>query len=164
MLKEIKSYYKKVNCIKISSKNFVLVDENTELWKVIKIMHFNNVDTLPVVNNQKKLIGILSIFDLILDVQRFIRRKIRIPRAASHQKGKKTGFGVGELQSILKFPVHNIVKHYPMIEVCSPYEKVSEVIDKLINKDVCSLVIVKNDLPIGIITSRDILLDFTKTL
>lgn len=162
LLSELKPLYKKVKCSEISPKFLISVSKNTALGQALNIMSLKNIGHLPVVDASNKLVGILSLIDFF-SLQGFIRKKVGIPRSASHQQGKKTGFGVGEVQDLLKLPVDNIIQHFPMVCVCSPDENVSCAIDIMLKECTCNVVLVKNDSPVGILTARDVLLDYTKS-
>lgn len=160
ILEQLKPFYKKVKCSQLSPKEIITVDQNDEIGRAVELMHDNHVDRLPVVDGAKKLVGIFTLRDIIIDFGKWDRTKMHISRAASHQQGKKTGFGLRDHFDLLKVPVSNLIQ--PNLFVCSPQESVSCAIDMMIKDQVCCVVLVQNNKPVGILTARDILLDFTK--
>ena len=139
------------------------LNEDDEIGYALSHMKEKNVHRAPVVDNKNNLSGIISLIDLFTDYYLVSRSKgIRLSRASSHQKGKRGGFGIGEKQDLLKLPLKNIMTNHSECCCCSGKTIISEVIE-LMNKDsVSSVVIVEKNKPVGIITFKDILMDFAK--
>jgi CBS domain-containing protein len=162
VIRELRTFYSRVRADELASMKLTTVSQDEELGKAMNLMSRQNIGRVVVVNDANKLIGILSLTDVLLDVHAFPRNKMRMPKAASHQKGKHTGFGTGEKDNILKLPVHNIITHVPNCCTAAPTDSVATVIDKMADEDVSSVILVKGDTPVGIITIKDILEDFGK--
>lgn len=162
VLKELRDHYTKIKVSEIASMVLVTVNEDDELGKVIQVMHTQGIGHVVVIDNHDQLIGIVGLTDLLTDVQVLPRTKMHLPRAASHQKGKHTGFGTGEKTDILKLPVHNILTHVPNCCTIAPDTSVAVAIDEMSKQAVGSAVLTKKNTPVGIITMKDILQDYGK--
>lgn len=49
----------------IMEKNYIVLDEDTELVEAYKLMQLHKKDQLPVINKEKKLLGIVGDFSII---------------------------------------------------------------------------------------------------
>jgi len=162
VVKELRSSYKGVKAEDIASMRVITIDQDDEVGKAMNVMNKQGIGHVVVVDSKGKLVGILTLTDILLDVQRFPRTNVRLSRAASHQKGKHTGFGIGEKQDMLKLPVHNILTHVPNCSTVAPEDPVASAIDEMVEKGIASIVLIRKDVPVGIITVKDILQDFGK--
>jgi CBS domain-containing protein len=162
VIAELRSAYNRVRADQLASKNVVTVTEDDELGKAINLMNKQNIGRVVVVDKAGKLVGIVSLTDILMDAQAFPRANVRLPKAASHQKGKHTGFGTGEKTSLLNLPVHNVITHVPNCCTAALTDSVARVIDDMTGNKVTSVVLVTKDTPVGIITAKDILEDYSK--
>jgi predicted transcriptional regulator len=162
VLEAVRPLYTRVRANEIASMKIVTIQQDEALGKALNLMNKQGVGHIIVVNGMNKLVGILGLTDILIDVHAFPRSTLRVPKAASHQKGKHTGFGVGEKTDQLKLPVHNILTHVPNCCTVAPTDSVATVIDEMIESHVGSVVLTTKDVPVGIITSKDILEDYAK--
>ncbi len=159
----LKDYYKKANADEMMSNQLLVLNEDDEIGYALSHMKEKNVHRAPVVDDKNDLSGIISLIDLFTDYYLVSRSKgIRLSRAASHQKGKRGGFGIGEKQNLLKLPLKNIMTNYSECCCCSRKTNISEVIELMKKDNVSSVVIVEKSKPVGIITFKDVLTDFAK--
>ncbi|SDN43201.1 helix-turn-helix transcriptional regulator [Alkalicoccus daliensis] len=109
--------------LKLKVKDFqsipVVIPENASVYDGICTMFLEDVGTLFVVNNNGKLIGIVSRKDLL-----------------------RASMGKQDLESL---PVSIIMTRMPNITVCSPEDSMLEVANKLISKQIDGLPVVKSD-------------------
>ena len=162
VMAELRTFYVRVRADELASMKLITIHQDDEIGKAMNLMSKQGIGKVVVVDSANKLIGIITLTDILIDVQAFPRVNMHISKAASHQKGKHTGFGVGEKTSLLKLPVHNVLTHVPNCCTVAPEASVSEAIDHMISNDVSSVVLTKKDIPVGIITVKDILEDFGK--
>ncbi len=162
VITELRTYYVRVRADELATRKIVTVDQNEKLSAAIRLMVRQGIGRVIVVDSQNKLIGVLGLTDIITDVHIFPRSRLHLPKAASHQRGKHTGFGVGEKTDQMALPVHNILTHVPNCCTVMPEDSVASVIDYMVEQDVASVVLTKKDIPVGIITIKDILQDFSK--
>ncbi len=162
VIANLKTFYSRIRADELASMKLITVHQNDEVGKAMSLMSRQGISKVVVVDSQNKLIGVLGLTDVLINVSVFPRSRIRIPKAASHQKGKHTGFGVGEKTDLLKLPVHNVLTHLPNCITAPPEESMANIIDLMVGNGVSSVVLVKKDIPVGIITIKDILEDFAK--
>jgi CBS domain-containing protein len=112
----------------IMSKNLITVAEYTNLQLCAKLMLENKISSIPVVDNNKDLKGIITKSDLVNTY-------------ATYYKGKNS---VAEYMS------------EPVLTI-SPDEPIHMVLLLMINNKVSRIVVVGEEKPIGIITGRDLL-------
>ncbi|MEM4253955.1 MAG: CBS domain-containing protein [Candidatus Woesearchaeota archaeon] len=162
VIANLRTFYSRVRADELASMKLVTINQNEKVSKAMNLMSKQGISKIVVVDSQNKLIGILGLTDILIDVHAFPRTRMRIPHAASHQMGKHTGFGVGEKTNLLELPVHNVITHVPNCITAAPEESMASIIDLMVNNDVSSVVLVKKEIPVGIITIKDILEDFSK--
>jgi predicted transcriptional regulator/ribosome-associated translation inhibitor RaiA len=122
----------------IMSKS-IFIDENSDLDNALSLMRKNNISRLPVINNKHLIVGVISLLDIL--------KIISIPAEKdSHTSGFKQTTKPG---SVL---VKDIMRNALTVESGSI---IKNTIDNFKNGD--ELIIISNDKPVGIITSKDIL-------
>ena len=160
VVQEITQSYAKITCGEFS--NFVItVRPKDGLDTAIDIFSRKDIDHLPVVDEQNRLMGMIAMSDLLENPQFWSVSAQKISQAASHQKGKKTGYQHGEKTSMLHLPVSNSLSRR---QICStsPETKIPDAVKRMVENDVCSIVLIKYDKPVGILTMRAILSDYAK--
>lgn len=164
ILPSLTSFFKGISIAEAATKKGLLVlSENTPIGYAVNVMKEKNVDRAPVIGTNNKLSGIVSYVDLYSHFHVWPRcQGVHISKAASHQKGKKSGYGIGEKQDLNKQPLSNIMTRLPTCVTCASSLKISEVIKKMVDNNVTSVVLCENQEPIGIITVKDILQEYIK--
>jgi CBS domain-containing protein len=162
VIAELKTYYSRVRADELGSMKLVTIQEDEEIGKAINLMSKQNIGRVVVVDSQNRLVGIIGLTDIILDVSVFPRTRMHMSKSGSRQQGKRAGIGVGEKTNILTLPVHNILTHVPNCVTALPEESVAGIIDLMVENEVSSVVLVKKEIPVGIVTIKDILEDFAK--
>ena len=163
ILKVIKKDYRGIPVTEMISKRIIVAKENDEIGKVIKELHMNGIDRVPVIDRLNKVIGIATLNDLMMRFHMFmIGKGQRMSSAASRSKWADPSWGTGEKHDMLKLPIRNIMT--PMKMNCSLNFKcsINQAITAMISEDVSSVIVTKNQMPIGIITIKDILEDYAK--
>lgn len=128
----------------------IVLKELDKLGTAVHIMREKNVGRLPIIDNKKRLIGIVGIRDIIDKFYLF-------NQGSSDRNGWKNS-KAGGFQDKVNF------NEYPVVNLASadvvytkPTAKVSEVISLMIRNDLSCIILVENDKPVGIVTDRDIL-------
>lgn len=129
---------RKIN--EIISKPHIL-KENEDIGKARVLMREKNISRLPIVNENEELTGSLDLMDLIRTIQ---------PK----QKIGKGDFS-GEKQPSYDVPVSAIMNDTPL--TTKRDVNLKDLSRKMNKKQEYSAVIVKNEKPVGIVTSKDIM-------
>lgn len=145
----------RTSCEKIAKKPMTATPD-TKISKAFEILTKNHIDHLPIVDGQGALTGIISVSDLMENTELFAENRQRIPKAASHQGGKKTGYGRGEKTHPYNLPIQNYVGAKIL---CSapPGTQVKDAIEIMTRNNVGSIVLVNGNKPVGIVTYKDLL-------
>ncbi|MEM4263334.1 MAG: CBS domain-containing protein, partial [Candidatus Woesearchaeota archaeon] len=165
VVKELQQEFKDVPVLELAKTKLITLKENDELGKMIKLFNQTGIDRVPVVNDAGKLVGIVSINDLMTKYQIFPAGKSqaqRMPEGAKHGKWAVSGFEHGEKQNLVKLPVLNILVKVPTVCVEDSSKTVADIIEHMAEHDVTSIVVTEKDKPVGIITVKDILMEFAK--
>jgi len=156
-------FYARVPASEVATMPAVVVHPNIELGYVIKIMGLKHIDRLPVVDENNKIAGILSLADILGSHHLRIRGKgQRTPRAAGHNEWAEPGYESGEKIDSLRAPINSIMTRFPMVSCIKPETPIPEAIKQMEKDDVASVVLLEDDEPAGILTLRDIFTHFTK--
>ncbi len=162
VLVELRQSYAKVRANELASMKPITIDEEEEVGKALNIMNKQGIGRVIVLDRNGKLAGIISLTDILTDVHAFPRANVHISKAASHQSGKHTGFGMGEKTDILKLPVRNFLTNQPNCCTAKPTAPLQGIIDSMVAENVTSVVLIERDAPVGIIAVKDILEDYAK--
>lgn len=161
VVQEIAKAYKGLKCDELSNAELITAKENDPIGKVIGVFSYKDIDHLPIVDDQNKLTGMVAVSDLLENPQFWGTSSQKIPRAASHQEGKKTGYQHGQFTSMINLPIKNCMSR-KSICCTSPDTKIPEAIKIMEENNVCNIILVKYDKPVGILTIKDILVDYAK--
>jgi len=149
--RRILSYFKdqpifKVKVEEIIKKRWqglITVYEDDMISQAIHLFKTKKISKLVVINQERKLKGVLSYYDLI--------RLMISPKYSNHR-----GERIGDKISFYNYRVKNFAKSYVL--TLSKEKLLIEVINLIVNKKIGSVIIVdKERRPLGIITTRDIL-------
>jgi acetoin utilization protein AcuB len=136
----------KVKAEKIINKRWqglITVFDDDTISQAIHLFKINKISKLIVINQNKKLKGVLTYYDLI---------KLMISPKYSGHSGERNN----EKISFYNYRVKNFAKSYVL--TLSKESHLIEVINLIVNKKIGSVIIIdKERIPLGIITTRDIL-------
>ncbi len=119
--------------------NPIVIDENSDLDNALSLMRKNNISRLPVINDKYLVVGVISLLDILKITSIPNEKDSHAPAPGSKEKPG----------SVL---IKDIMKNAITIENGL---FIKNVIDSFKNSD--ELIIISNDKPVGIITSKDIL-------
>lgn len=157
----VSSAYPKVPCSELGSMDITTAQYTDEIGKALNMMNKHSIEHLPVVDKRGKLVGLVAAGNFIEDFtlwDAFIG--IRIPQHASHQGEKKRGYDVGEQIHTLRIPVEQIMT--PLVCTITPSSTIREAVLCMQDSDVSSIVLTRNEKPVGILTLKDIFKDYAR--
>jgi CBS domain-containing protein len=128
--------------------NPVSILENEDIGKARILMREKNVSRLPVIDKNKKLVGIVTIFDLLKAVKPMNRINFYSMS--------------GEKEKVAGIKVSGIMNKTPLL-----FEKktsLSEISKSMTKKNIEGAVIVENDYPVGIISTKDLFESYVYSL
>jgi len=152
--------YKGITCDKLGSMKPITASPQDSIDQVLTLLSKHSIDHLPLVNPDKTIAGIVSLSDLIHNAEFWRTESQHLPRAASHQ-GKPSGYGKGEKTSLLDLPIHNFMGAKTLC-CTKPETPVSTAVQNMAQSGTCSIILVRENKPVGIMTLRDLLLDYSK--
>lgn len=125
----------------IMTKNPKTIESNRSIGAVLNLMREFGVSHIPIITNGK-LTGIISIQDIIENIYK--------PKI-----GQKKGDFSGEKVPIINIPAKGIMNK--IVITISSKEKIREASKKMLNHNISSLIVTKNNKILGIITKLDFL-------
>lgn len=157
---EIANTYGKIACAEFASTP-ITARPDDGIDKAINVLSRKSIDHLPIVDEQNKLIGMVALPDLLENPNSWAMSAQKISQAASHQQGKRTGYAHGEKTSMANLPIENCMSRKPIC-CTAPETKIPEAVKIMSENNVCNIVLVKNNKPVGILTIKDIIADYAK--
>lgn len=124
----------------VMSRSEIITDE-IDIGKARVIMREHGVSRLPVVNGNRKLIGIVTVYDML----KSIRPRERISWFSM----------AAEMDRIMSAPVTTIMNTKPM--TVKKKSSLSEVSRIMLNKKSPGLIIIEDGIPVGVVTPKDLL-------
>ncbi len=118
-----------------------VIHQNEDIGKARAIMREKNISRLPVVDDEDKLVGEVTVLDLLKAIQ----PKERISWYSM----------AAEELRMMDIPVSAVMNKFPI--TAEEQTKVKDIIEKLIEGRRRGCIIVKGDEPVGVVTTRDIL-------
>ncbi|MFC1528897.1 CBS domain-containing protein [Candidatus Latescibacterota bacterium] len=138
----------------IMSRDIILVEEDTTITDVIELFLEHKISCVPVVNKNKKLIGIVTKTDIIghfMDIDLDVSLKV-------HLKDVIEGISEqdeSEILAVTDLKVSSIMKPKPItITENTSIESLAKI---MIDHSIHRLIIEKDDAIVGIISTHDIL-------
>ena len=162
VMRKIKSEYSGIPVKELAKKKLVSLSLGDTTADAIKTLNKSNVDRLPVLDKFGRIAGIVTDFDILNRFHRFPLSGRRFPSSRSHGKWAAPSGSADEKQSMLGLPVENIMTPYPMVVTADAGSTIAAVIDIMIKDDVNSVILVENNLPVGILTVKDVLDDYSR--
>ncbi len=141
-IKFIKQKFEKIKVREVMSDDFITVRRFDTIAKALSLMKKTGADRVIVVDENGKVIGILTGKDVI-------------DRVISPRKRARMGDASGEKEKTLSIMVESIMSSPP---ICvKAMDSVAEVIDLMAENRISSVVVEKDGIPEGIVMKRDVL-------
>lgn len=125
----------------IMTKTPKIIEENRSIGAVLNVIREYGISHVPITSNEK-LVGIISIQDILDHVYQPKNRQTK-------------GEIIGEKRPLLNIPAKGIM--IKSVITISPKEKLKDAIKKMEKNNISSLVVLKNNKIIGIVTKLDLL-------
>ena len=126
----------------LMTRDVIVIHEDDVLAKIINTFHEYDISHLPVVDDRRKLIGIVKMFDVL--------REVTAPL-----ESVEAGTYIGEKRSRLNTPARKIMS--TTAETINDKAKIREGIEKMISGGVTYLIITDGKNIMGIVTGKDLL-------
>lgn len=124
-------------------RSFVSIDENETIAKAIHLFKDSKISKLVVTNGDGKLKGVLAYYDLI--------SYLTVPKQRVSEGDKK-----GQKAPFLNYKVRNFMKS--LVLTLEPSATVADAVTLILDKKIGSVVVAdKTSMPVGIVTTKDIL-------
>ncbi len=158
--KEIAKDYP-IPCNDLASMKPICVNEKEKISKAITLMEKYGIDHLPIIDEKNELTGMISISDLMENINFWKVSGQKLSKAARHQGTKKSGYDAGEKTALRDLPVKTFMSKK---EVCSvsPKTKITLAVKQMLENNVNSIVLAEFNEPVGILTISDLLKDYAK--
>jgi len=153
--------YRGIACDRLGTMGAITAKLKDEVGKALQRLKERGIDHLPVVDENGELAGVLATSDLF-ESPGWVGTGQHISRAASHQKGKRTGYGSsGQLTRMINLPVENSMSRGNMC-CTEPSNTIPNAVQLMAENEVCDIILCKKNKPVGILTLKDIFLDYAK--
>jgi len=146
-LRAIKEEFRDVKVRDVMNPEVITVRRFDTAAKALSVMRNHGIDRVVVVDENNKVVGILTGKDVV-------------DRVISPRKRARMGDSSGEKEKTLSIMVESIMSS-PVISV-SRTDSVAEVIDLMVDNRISSVVVTRDGLPDGIVIKKDILEYFMK--
>lgn len=146
-LNALKDEFKDVKVREVMNPEVITVRRFDSAAKALSVMRTHGIDRVVVVDENNKVIGILTGKDVV-------------DRVISPRKRARMGDSSGEKEKTLSIMVESIMSA-PVISV-TRNDSVAEVIDLMVENRISSVVVTRDGLPDGIVIKKDILEYFLK--
>ena len=162
LVQALASEYKKVTCEQLACLELVTVKENDSISTVINRISKHGIDHIPVVDASGKTVGMIALSDLLENPRIWGAEGQHVPKGASRQPGKRSGYQHGEKTSNMDLPIKNIMSK---VNVCctAPSASIRSAVKLMADGGVCSIILMRNSKAVGILTMKDILADYSKS-
>ncbi|WP_202318589.1 CBS domain-containing protein [Archaeoglobus neptunius] len=146
-LRKLRPFFKGVKVREVMNPEVITVRRFDTAAKALSIMRNNGVDRVVIVDENNRVIGILTGKDVI-------------DRVISPRKRARMGDLSGEKEKTLSIMVESIMSS-PVLSV-SRNDSVGDVIDLMVENRISSVVVTTDGIPDGIVLKKDILEEFLK--
>jgi len=138
----------------IMTKDVIVVEEDTKVYRLIELFNDNKISGVPVVNKQKELVGIVTksdVFGLFLDSDIDLKLKIGLNDILDLEEEESSSEVVPETEIEVKY----IMTPNPITtSEDTSIEKLAEI---MIDKKIHRIIITRDNSIVGIISPFDLL-------
>jgi len=155
----IASEYRSVAVKELATMNLQTLKYTDEIGKLLQMMTKKHITHVPVVDEKERIVGLVSAGNIMEEFhlwQAFQGQKI--PQRASHETGKRHGYGVKDKIHTLRVPIENIM--VTDVYCTTPGTKVPKALQMM--KEATSIVLTEGNKPVGILTLKDLFKDYAK--
>ena len=161
LAREIAPEYRKVASEELASMNLKTLNYDDEIGKALEMMHKGHIEHIPITDDRGKLAGLVAASNFVEEYVLWnAYTKMKLPRSATHQKGKRHGYGVKDKIHTMRVPIEQIMT--PVVCQTNPTVKINTAIKKMVENNVTSIVLTRNNIPAGILTLNDVFKDYAK--
>jgi len=138
----------------VGSMKLITMKDSDSVASAISLMHQKRMGHIPLVDEQGRLTGIASLID-IFRFHTASQQGSNPGRGAKHGRTSKSGQDAGDRPSYDALPIQNIMSR--SVVTASPSATLKQIVKLLKASEVSDIVLVEDDKPVGIITSKDLL-------
>ncbi len=141
-LQAVKDEFENVKARDVMNPEVITINERESVAKALATMRNHGIDRLVVVDDNHKVVGIVTGKDII-------------DRVIAPKRERILGRGGGESDRSLSIMVESVMS-YPVV-TASKLDPVPKIIDLMIEHEISSVVITKDGIPEGIVIKKDLL-------
>ncbi len=141
-LNAVKDEFENLKARDVMSTELITINERDSVAKALATMRNHGIDRLVVVDDNHKVVGIVTGKDII-------------DRVISPKRESRFGKGGGRVDRSLSIMVESVMS-YPVV-TATKLTPVPEIIDMMTKNNISSVVITKDSIPEGIVIKKDLL-------
>ncbi len=141
-LNAVKDEFENLKARDVMSTELITINERDSVAKALATMRNHGIDRLVVVDDNHKVVGIVTGKDII-------------DRVISPKRESRLGKGGGKVDRSLSIMVESVMS-YPVV-TATKLTPVPEIIDMMTKNNISSVVITKDSIPEGIVIKKDLL-------
>lgn len=137
------------------SMNLTTLKESAPLSKAITLLQRKKIDRIPIVDDDGRLIGIVTFIDMLRKFMRGSSTRERTGRQGKIGRTSRSGVDAGEKRAFASLPIGNAINR--LVITAKPSASAKEIVAMLRNSNISCVVLVKDNEPVGIVTTKDLL-------
>ena len=141
-LNAVKREFENIKARDVMNPEVITINERESVAKALATMRNYGIDRLVVIDNNHRVVGIVTGKDII-------------DRVISPKKESRLGGGSGKVDRSLSIMVESVMS-YPVV-TADRLDPVSKIIDLMIENNISSVVIARDGIPEGIVIKKDLL-------
>ncbi|HSU72412.1 MAG TPA: CBS domain-containing protein [Candidatus Binatia bacterium] len=139
----------------LGTMKLITLQDSDPVSKAVGLFHKTGIDHIPLVDEQGRLTGIASFVDLVARFHLSGARGAVSGRKGKHGRTSASGQDSGDRPNYDSLPLQNVMTR--LVVTASPNAKVQQIIKLLRDNEISDIVLVEDERPVGIITSKDLL-------
>ncbi|MBI4144651.1 CBS domain-containing protein [Candidatus Woesearchaeota archaeon] len=159
VLDELSGKLKGMKADEVGTMKLNVLTEDDSIGKAVSLFSDKRIDHAPVVDKAGKLVGVVSVVDLLTKYLISARGALS-GRHGKHGRTSKSGQDPGERPSFELLPVGNIMER--IVVTASPKTSASEIIRLIHDNGISAVVLVSDNEPVGIVTTKDLLYEVAR--
>jgi CBS domain-containing protein len=133
----------------VATRYPVVLQESESVARAIDIVRRKRISRVPVVDENRKLVGVITLYDLLVGFS------MKQPLGLGGRAGGRRDYGKKRKSDASTLSIRNVMKK--AVETVEATAPVQQAVRRMAQSNISDLVVIEGGVPVGMLTTKDIL-------